>query len=1564
MHDRSRSPPYALERIAPPAFRRRRSKRTSSTRASQAAVAEHRAPSQATLSRSRSNADHRALHDLDDGIVTPPPPPSSQLKAKRPNSVAVEVHTEEKCAQQTNTSKPPQTLDELNRPKKRRKVQWSDRDQLIQSVPLPREENEGGDPVPRASEAERVVDADEDDDLPPAAAVRVGASAGSSAMESNKDKENDTDTDKNKGKDKGYLDSEIYNAIAYGDIRSYLKHKRAKLKVQEAALIQEEQELMRAGEAAELALAHGRGDGKGDIDSSSAAATAAARRSDGQKSDIFKGCCIYINGQTHPPYSELRRLIVLHGGQHMAYLDQKRPCTHIVASNLTPKKRIEFKDYKVVLPGWILESIEMGKRADWTRWKCDAVTGSNGHVGRNLVAGAGGVPADGGGGGWAELARQAREGKALPRFGEDVESLWGRPSRQKTLLQGFVRPRADSRGAPNKIEEAKQQQQREQQESFVEPQKCSEPDKHTGLASPVTLHPQPNRKVSVAGRTVTFKDAIKVQREADAQLATAQSDAEPASPRAPPGGRMESAESEVARPVEPRRDLDPETPDDGDTAEAATTSAAARAKTPPASPIRSLSPQTPVRDKGKQNIDDSIGTDLRSKATAVGLEDATTRSGYANRCSNTHAARLLASPSWRERNTATGEGFLAGYFAKSRLHHLSTWKTSLQDMVSSALRESGRQPGSVELPKGVPRIIMHIDFDSFFVSVGLLRRPELSDRPVAVCHGSGTGLPPPPPQQSSSTSEIASCNYVARRFGVRNGMSLGQAKKLCPQIQTIPYDFKTYNDISIAFYTFLLEHADALQAVSVDEALVDVSMLLDNLRHQLYPSGALYQRYRDRVCSQTQGSGKGDGDGDGDGVKVNGQAAAWSEEKQLAEAFRDEIRRLCGCEASIGIGSNILLARLATRKAKPGGSFHLTDAMRQPFLDELNVDDLHGIGWSLRDRLRDLFQTINVGEIRRIASERRLMRELGPKKGKVVWQKLHGLDADRLEGNKLRQSVGTHVNYGIRFLTNAEAEAFVDGMCHEVAQRARAVRLRGRQVSVQVMVRAKEAPQEAPKFLGHGICDTHHRSAPVAGPGGCAVDDKERIKQVAWPLICDLRADPRELRGIAISLNKLEPSDGGAAPAAPNHPPPGRTLLRFGTVSPDKAAQRIQQWLAQPKSLRSHANNYRREDRAEAEGAVGDDAAERQEDEDDGEDLPDLQQGPLAATPRRPVVAAASTAAASAQHPSQCEAYEEPKTPPHLPLGTQLAIPSASQLDPSVVSALPTPFREQIYAALGTPARLAPRTSTVNAAATPYRLTPRVLPRSTPTTPQKAKAAPDAATAERLLLPSASQLDPNVLAELPEWMQRDILRQSRAGADEALASSPSASVSLPVTPHKKVRADRTLPSLPLTPSTPKRGAIDADPRTAAAKAEEKKNHLFRSLSESPRKRTKLRLGVGSASGAGSGAGSGGAGVGERRLDESEADLASIPSAELGELGIDADVFRALPYELQRETYSYHVARRESERKRFKPGSSRGGWEEVTLAENRRRMTRRAAQLMNDGENAGGGYGVQAIPHPS
>lgn len=186
-------------------------------------------------------------------------------------------------------------------------------------------------------------------------------------------------------------------------------------------------------------------------------------------------------------------------------------------------------------------------------------------------------------------------------------------------------------------------------------------------------------------------------------------------------------------------------------------------------------------------------TDPRTKADAARVP------GYAADRSNPNAQRAMANPEWRKANTSVSSGFIEGYYKNSRLHHLSTWKSELKDLVQEAQERaetgvsghvgkvdsearsgaagvsmrgaelvikspSSKFKGKAKASEDEERVIMHCDFDCFFVSAGLVSRPELKGKPVVVCHSQGAQ------GGASSTSEIASSSYEARKFGIKNGM--------------------------------------------------------------------------------------------------------------------------------------------------------------------------------------------------------------------------------------------------------------------------------------------------------------------------------------------------------------------------------------------------------------------------------------------------------------------------------------------------------------------------------------------------------------------------------------------------------------------------------------------------------------------------------------------------------------------------------------------------------------------------------------------------------------------------
>ncbi|KAH9057675.1 DNA repair protein [Lactarius vividus] len=502
---------------------------------------------------------------------------------------------------------------------------------------------------------------------------------------------------------------------------------------------------------------------------------------------------------------------------------------------------------------------------------------------------------------------------------------------------------------------------------------------------------------------------------------------------------------------------------------------------------------------------------------------------YAKHESNPAAQRAMADPAWRAAHTSAAPGFIAGYYANSRLHHLSMWKAELRTLVVEAQERAERgdfhtasrtsETGAGVSMRGAAlvmknplkgkekaghkaeRVIMHVDFDAFFVSAGLVTRPHLRGKPVVVCHSQYAQ------GGASSTSDIASASYEARKFGIKNGMNLQQARRLCPDVVTIPYEFERYRQLSLEFYTILMSHADDLQAVSVDEALIDVTSTVAQMR--VVPTGT-------------------NDDGDSTSTDIA---------KEFAESMRGQIKAATGCIASIGIAPNIMLARLATRRAKPAGSFHLLPAAFRDLLPDLDIQDLHGFGRAARDKASEKLGTTNLGELAG-RNKAALCDALGNAMGETLYNSIRGRDDRKLESDKPRKSVSCDINYGIRFEHDDQVEAFIHQMSEEVAHRLDAINMKGRSLTLKIMKRDPSAPVEPPKFMGHGQCVTYNKQSALVGPDGRATSDPRLIGSLSWRLLRTLSIPPRELRGISIHIQKLDAYTGSI-------PAPGHAHLPF-----------------------------------------------------------------------------------------------------------------------------------------------------------------------------------------------------------------------------------------------------------------------------------------------------------------------------------------------------------------------------------------------------------------------------------
>lgn len=251
---------------------------------------------------------------------------------------------------------------------------------------------------------------------------------------------------------------------------------------------------------------------------------------------------------------------------------------------------------------------------------------------------------------------------------------------------------------------------------------------------------------------------------------------------------------------------------------------------------------------------------------------------------------------------------------------------------------------SVYLYSGMRKII-HIDMDCFFAAVEMRDNPALREVPLAIGGA------------SERRGVIATCNYVARRFGVRSAMPSALAKKLCPPLVLIPGRMAVYQDISRQLRAIFLRYTDQVEPLSLDEAYLDVS--------------------HSRCCG--------------------GSATL------MAREIRQAIVTELGLTASAGVAPNKFLAKLASEQRKPDGLFVIRPDEVAEFVCPLPLGKLPGVGRKTAERLEA--QGLYTCEDARALSAQELCSRFG-KLGEMLTTRIWGRDEQPVQAHRIRKTIG------------------------------------------------------------------------------------------------------------------------------------------------------------------------------------------------------------------------------------------------------------------------------------------------------------------------------------------------------------------------------------------------------------------------------------------------------------------------------------------------------------------------------------------------------------------------------
>ena len=192
----------------------------------------------------------------------------------------------------------------------------------------------------------------------------------------------------------------------------------------------------------------------------------------------------------------------------------------------------------------------------------------------------------------------------------------------------------------------------------------------------------------------------------------------------------------------------------------------------------------------------------------------------------------------------------------------------------------------------------------------------------------------------------------------------------------------------------------------------------------------------------------------------------------ICERIREEFHKQTGIRVSTGASHNMLLAKIATGRAKPNGSFFIPVESVQEFMKALPVREIPGVGYKFGKKLAEM--NIRVCSDVWPHSKQSLQQAFGSKTGELIWGYAQGRDARVVKPETKRQSVGAEVNWGIRFSDNQDAVKILETLSEEVQNRLRQSKTRGRCITLKLKIRKPNAPAP-PKFLGHGWCDNMSR---------------------------------------------------------------------------------------------------------------------------------------------------------------------------------------------------------------------------------------------------------------------------------------------------------------------------------------------------------------------------------------------------------------------------------------------------------------------------------------------------------
>ncbi|HKQ56709.1 MAG TPA: DNA polymerase IV [Candidatus Eisenbacteria bacterium] len=292
------------------------------------------------------------------------------------------------------------------------------------------------------------------------------------------------------------------------------------------------------------------------------------------------------------------------------------------------------------------------------------------------------------------------------------------------------------------------------------------------------------------------------------------------------------------------------------------------------------------------------------------------------------------------------------------------------------------------------RTILHVDIDAFFAAIEQVRDPRLAGKPVIV----GAGV-------------IASCSYEARRFGLRAGMSLSEARRLCPSAVIIDGHAQVYRCFAERIFDLCREVAPAVEC-HLDEAYCDLS-----------------------------GTGR-----------LHGDPLA------AARALKERIRAATGLAVTCGVGPNRMLAKLIGKTVKPDGLARITAGEADAFLRDRPIDQLAGVGHAHARTLRSM-NLDTIGDLRALPVE--VLEGLFGVNGRLLHERCRGRDTAPVTEREIPVSIARETSFHHHTADRAEIEGMLEYLTGRACRAARELDIKPGTVSVRLRYADDESAEQA-----------------------------------------------------------------------------------------------------------------------------------------------------------------------------------------------------------------------------------------------------------------------------------------------------------------------------------------------------------------------------------------------------------------------------------------------------------------------------------------------------------------------